>query len=300
MSLLVSVIIPTYNRAADLARALDSVLRQTYPYWEVLVIDNHSTDNTYEVVHQLSDARIKWLEITNKGVIAASRNLGIRHANGEFIAFLDSDDFWQPDKLEKSMFWLGQGFDIVYHDMHIISKKRFYIGPRKFITRQLVPPVLNDLLVNGNTLPTSSVVVRKDVLDQVGGFREDVEIIAGEDYELWLKLSAITQRFKQIDDTLGYLSRGNDNASSAIRYISIISIIEEQYINGLSTEEQRRAYINWVDYLRARSQYIERNYDDAQRKLIIILATSNNVSYRMKAMFMLIVIFVRKFARLSS
>ena len=121
MSVLVSVVIPTYNRADDLARALDSVLRQTYPRWEALVIDNRSTDNSHDVVHRLNDARIRWLEIANNGVIAASRNLGIYHASGEFIAFLDSDDYWKSDKLERSIFWLSRDFDIVYHDMHIVN-----------------------------------------------------------------------------------------------------------------------------------------------------------------------------------
>ena len=118
---LVSVVIPTYNRAHDLARAVDSVLKQTYPHWEALVIDNHSTDSTSEVVHQFNDKRIRYFEIANNGVIAASRNLGIHHSRGDFIAFLDSDDLWKNDKLGKSIFWLNSGFDVVYHDMDIVS-----------------------------------------------------------------------------------------------------------------------------------------------------------------------------------
>jgi len=300
MSSLVSVVIPTYNRAHDLGRALDSVLKQTYPYWEAVVIDNHSTDNTHEVVHGLKDARINSLKITNNGVIAASRNLGIRHATGEFIAFLDSDDFWAADKLDKSISWLGRGFDIVYHDMRIISNKRFRIGRRKFLTRQLVSPVLNDLLIYGNTLPTSSVVVRKAVLDQVGGFREDLELIAGEDYDLWLRLSGLTQRFKRIDGTLGYLTKGSENEFSSARLLSIICEVERRYISGLSAEEQHQAHVNWIDYAHARSQYVQSNYDDAQNRLRKLLTTSSNRSFRIKAMFMLFVIAVRKSAGLTS
>jgi glycosyltransferase involved in cell wall biosynthesis len=245
-------------------------------------------------VHRLEDARIKWLEITNNGVIAASRNLGIRNARGQCIAFLDSDDIWKPDKLEKAMFWLEQGYDIVYHDMNIISNKRVYFGRRKFLTRQLSSPILNDLLVNGNTLPTSSVVVRKDVLDKAGGFREDAEIIAGEDYELWLKISSCTQRFKRIDGMLGYLTKGNENAFSAKRLISIISEIERDYIGSLSPEEQRRARGNWIDYAYARAQYVEGDFAMARNKLSKILARSHNPSFRLKAAFMLVAIAMRR------
>ncbi len=291
---LVSVVIPTYNRAPDLSRALDSVLKQTYPHWEALVIDNHSTDNTYEVVRRLNEKRIRYFEISNNGVIAASRNLGIHHSNGEFIAFLDSDDIWKNDKLEKSILWLNQGFDVVYHDMNIVSNRGFYIGPRKFKTRQVAPPVHNDLLVNGNTLPTSSVVVRKDVLLKVGGFSEAVEMIAGEDYDLWLRLSTLTQRFKRIDGTLGYLTKGDDNQFSSLRLISILSEIENKYVSHLSTKELDLAYANWIDYAHARSRYKQREYILARNHLIKVLTTSNSLSFRIRALYMLIVIAVRK------
>ena len=89
---LVSVVIPTYNHARYLARALQSVLDQTYTNWEAIVIDNHSTDNTDEVMASFADSRITLLKIHNNGVIAASRNIGIRAANSEWITFLDSDD----------------------------------------------------------------------------------------------------------------------------------------------------------------------------------------------------------------
>jgi glycosyltransferase involved in cell wall biosynthesis len=89
---LVSVVIPTYNHARYLGRALQSVLDQTYKNWEAIVIDNHSTDNTAELIASFADQRITYLKIHNNGVIAASRNAGIRAAKGEWLAFLDSDD----------------------------------------------------------------------------------------------------------------------------------------------------------------------------------------------------------------
>jgi len=116
---LISVVIPTYNRADDLKKAIESVINQTYADWELLVIDNHSTDHTREIIDNINDKRIRLFEIDNQGVIAASRNLGINNSKGKYVAFLDSDDIWTEDKLEKSMFWLNQGYDVVYHDMDI-------------------------------------------------------------------------------------------------------------------------------------------------------------------------------------
>jgi len=290
----VSVVIPTFNRALDLAKALDSVLQQTYSEWEILVIDNRSADCTYDVVQRLNDKRIRYFEIENKGVIAASRNLGISQSNGEFIAFLDSDDRWRREKLKESVFWLGRGYDIVYHDMDCVTNKRCYLGPRKFSTRQVEPPVYIDLLVNGNTLPTSSVVARKDVLVKAGCFNEAMEMIAGEDYELWLRLGTLTERFKRIDGTLGYLTRGSDNEFTSRRVMSFLAEIEKKHIALLLPTERDLAFANWIDYAYGRSRYTQKDYVGATGHLIRALTSSNNLSSRIKAMYMLIAIVIRK------
>ena len=122
MNPLVSIIIPTYNRAEDLKRALQSVFDQTFTDWEVVVVDNHSIDNTDRLIESFNDPRIRLFKIHNEGVIAASRNLGLKHALGEYIAFLDSDDWWLPKKLEESIKYMNQGADIVYHDLFYVTK----------------------------------------------------------------------------------------------------------------------------------------------------------------------------------
>src|SRR4051794_13419670 len=99
----VSVIIPTWNRAATLGPAIQSVLNQTYPPREVLVCDDGSTDNSVDVVAQLDDQRIRWLPGGRGGRPAIPRNRGIGAATGEWLAFLDSDDEWLPDKLERQL-----------------------------------------------------------------------------------------------------------------------------------------------------------------------------------------------------
>src|SRR5450759_2358523 len=109
---LVSVVIPTYNHARFLGRALQSVLDQTYTNWEAIVVDNHSQDHTGEVVEAFADPRITLLKVHNGGVIATSRNMGIRRARGEWIAFLDSDDWWAANKLEGCLDQIHEPVDL--------------------------------------------------------------------------------------------------------------------------------------------------------------------------------------------
>lgn len=296
---LVSVVIPTYNRAGDLALALASVARQTYPHLEVLVVDNHSTDDTAGVVSRMNDPRMRLLSIHNHGVIAASRNLGIREAAGEFVAFLDSDDLWAPDKLERCMACLASA-DVAYHDMEVLIRRRELRARRRFDTRQLQSPVYKDLLVNANTLPTSSVVVRTALLRAVGGFTEDVGIIAGEDYDLWLRLARVTERFRRVDGTLGSLTRAHDNQSSARRMIAVIEAIERTYVPTLSGEERRRAYDNWIDYEMSRARYRQGEYSAARPTLLKLLRHSHVPMFRLKALYMLLAMAARPQAGAAS
>ena len=194
MSATVSVVIPTYNRAADLRRALSSLQNQTEKNWEAIVIDNHSTDDTRQVVEGLRDSRIRMLEVHNQGIVALSRNVGIRAASTAYVAFLDSDDWWAPTKLQESLRRLTAGADLVYHDLYIvgsIDQSRFF---RRARTRVLSPPVFDDLLRNSNALATSSVVTRRALLEKIGGFTEEREWIGWEDYDTWLRMASITRR----------------------------------------------------------------------------------------------------------
>ena len=96
---LISIVIPTYNHAVFLNRALISIIKQEYENWEVIVVDNHSDDHTEEVVYSFENPKIKLFKIRNNGVIGLSRNYGIKNALGKWIAFMDSDDVWYPSRL---------------------------------------------------------------------------------------------------------------------------------------------------------------------------------------------------------
>ena len=120
---LISVVTPTYNRARTLPRAIDSVLSQTFVNWELIIVDNHSSDNTQEIVSSYSSEKIKFFQIQNNGIIAKSRNLGIDKARGDFIAFLDSDDYWEPSKLAKFLLRAENSRNgVFYHNCYIEKK----------------------------------------------------------------------------------------------------------------------------------------------------------------------------------
>ena len=119
MNPLISIIIPSYNHAHFLTLALQSVISQSYTNWEVIIVDNHSEDDTDQVISNFSNYRISLLKIHNEGVIARSRNKGVLASKGEWIAFLDSDDWWKPEKLSDCLELMDKSCDLIFHDLKI-------------------------------------------------------------------------------------------------------------------------------------------------------------------------------------
>lgn len=188
----VSVIIPTYNRAHILGRAIQSVLDQTYQDFEIIVVDDGSTDNTEEVVKNFNDERIVYhLYGKNRGV-AAARNIGIKLSKAEYIAFQDSDDVWYPDKLEKTMKNIKEikNIDFIFSCGKIIKDGEIvgYTGNHSWINKSPKKELIRKLFM-GNFIPTQGVVVKKDKIIQVGGFDESFP--SASDHELWLRLIPI-------------------------------------------------------------------------------------------------------------
>ena len=141
----VSIVIPTYNHAKYLGKCVNSVENQTYNNWEAIIVNNNSTDNTIDIINSFNDKRIKTININNDGIIAKSRNIGIQSASGSYIAFLDSDDWWYPNKLEIIMQKKGNS-DFIYHYLDIYKNGKKTI--KKHRIRQLIKPVFNDLMIN--------------------------------------------------------------------------------------------------------------------------------------------------------
>lgn len=188
MPSLVSVIIPTYNRADYIAEAVDSVLAQTYAPIEIIVVDDGSTDNTKEIIERYKDkVRYIWQENAWCG---AARNRGLKAANGDFVAFLDSDDLWTSEKAVRDVEFLDNHPEIgaVYSDYDEIDAEGKFI---KRIHKSKLRGWITSELLHDSPIFTSSLMVRKVFFEQVGGFREEPEI--SEDWELWVRLSTVAQ-----------------------------------------------------------------------------------------------------------
>jgi glycosyltransferase involved in cell wall biosynthesis len=182
----VSVIIPTYNRSVFLKDAIESVLRQTFTDYEIIVVDDGSTDDTREVVHQFG-ALIRYYHQENRGCSAA-RNLGIRAAFGEYIAFLDSDDVFMPEKLAIQARELDQNphCGMVYSHALGMDEKGNLIGIcwKGNLSGWIYP---SSLFIKNGIITTPSVMVRASVLKEVGCFDESLEIC--EDLDLWRRIA---------------------------------------------------------------------------------------------------------------
>lgn len=181
---LVSVIIPTYNRGRTVCEAVDSVLEQDYPNFEIIVVDDGSTDNTQSLLKQYKK-KITVFYQTNRGVSAA-RNVGILKANGEYIALLDSDDLWEKGKLSCQIAFFRNNPDAVIcqtEEIWIRNGKR--VNPKikhKKPSGMIFEPSLLLCLVS-----PSAVMIKKTLFDSIGLFDENLP--ACEDYDLWLRIS---------------------------------------------------------------------------------------------------------------
>ncbi|MFL6231272.1 MAG: glycosyltransferase [Pyrinomonadaceae bacterium] len=203
----VSIITPLYNSSAFIAGALDSVISQTCPDWEIVLVDDGSPDDTRQKVEPyLGDDRVRYIRQENQG-IAGARNTGILAARGAWVCLLDHDDRWAPDKLERQLeFIVTNGLDISATDAFVVR------GEVRSRYSEIFPPALVrdlgrsledagvdvfGLLIRGNFLCASSVMVRRSLFDRLGLL--DAEAAPADDYEMWLRCAADRSR-------IGYLA----------------------------------------------------------------------------------------------
>ena len=245
---LVSIIIPTYKRVEKLKRAIDSVLNQTFTNWEIIVIDNHSSDGTKELIDNYNNPKIKILFIKNNGNIAKSRNFGIKKSKGKYLALLDSDDLWTQNKLKICINALRKKIKLVYHDMYIQKNNKQIIFKKSGMCRDLKKPIYYDLILNGPAFPTSSVVIEKDVFKKIGFFNEKKTLITWEDYDAWIRLSKINEGFKKINQVLGYRWADDENTLKPNILINTIFLFKKKYLTNGKLP-------NWCKVALAKSYY---------------------------------------------
>lgn len=207
----VSVVIPTHNRAGSLSASIESVLSQTHGNLEVIVVDDCSTDNTSEVVARIGDSRVRYIRAPARGGAGAARNLGVKHAQEEYIAFHDSDDVWFSEKLEKQMRLFAEDpeLGVVY-----CAFWRTERGIRECIPsskRRHVDGDVFEEMLKGNLVSTQTAVVRRRCFDSVGTF--DTGLPPLEDWDLFIRLASFC-RFGFVDEPLAESIVGSDSISA--------------------------------------------------------------------------------------
>jgi glycosyltransferase involved in cell wall biosynthesis len=186
---MLTIIIPTYNRLPFLKSAINSVFCQTYRRFQLIIADDGSTDGTGDNVQSLnnSDENLRYLRLPHCGMPGKVRNAGARLATGDFLAFLDSDDLWKPEKLARQIAFFEE-----HPDMMICHTREIWQRGEKIVSQAgqkhrrsgyIFADALKKCIIGPST-----VMMRRELFEEFGGFREDLEI--AEDYELWLRITA--------------------------------------------------------------------------------------------------------------
>jgi glycosyltransferase involved in cell wall biosynthesis len=181
-----SVIVPTFNSEKTIYQTVLAILSQSYVHFEVIVVDNNSSDNTRVIVESFLDSRVSFHLINNHGMPAVSRNHGVSLAKFDFVCFCDSDDIWDHNKLETCLDYINNGVDFIAHDLRLSGSFLKALIKNIFPRRQVKN--FSEFVEFGNKIIQSSVVVRRKLLIEMGCYTTDSKFIAIEDAHLWAKL----------------------------------------------------------------------------------------------------------------
>jgi glycosyltransferase involved in cell wall biosynthesis len=239
----ISVIIPTWNRELTILRAIESALSQTHGYMEVLVCDDGSTDSTEEIVRSIKDNRLKWLPGRRSGLPSVPRNRGIESSSGDWLAFLDSDDEWMPEKLEKQMALLSREGTLA------CSSNAYRATPQGGGEGEYLDYPAGSFpfsrLLKENLVICSSVLLYKPLALRMGGFPESSELRGLEDYALWLRVATECDFFFSDEPLLYY----RDDPEGSVR----------KYDPGEHTQRMRvlTNFLEWGEKVSVSTDYLK-------------------------------------------
>ncbi|MBV8096639.1 MAG: glycosyltransferase [Acetobacteraceae bacterium] len=270
----VSVIIPAYNSERTIARAIESALAQTIPPLEIIVVDDGSSDRTAEAVSDFGSAA-RLLKKPNGGP-ASARNLGARHASGNWLAMLDADDWWYPHKLEAQL-----KCDIS-DDIAIIH------SPSDDAPGALPEELTFEALWRRNLIFNSSVLIRRSVFEELGGFDESRPLISVEDYNLWLRVAASGRRIVSCPEVLCHYTRGVGISSNAERFFAASLFNLELLARHLRLPHEIVQQKKWAILEQfGQSALFERNLELSRRLLreVVLARPSINIAIRLAASY---------------
>lgn len=281
----VSVIIPCYNQARFLSDCVASLQAQTYPYWEAIIVNDGSSDNTSSVAEAFAadDSRIRVIHQANQG-LSGARNQGIEMACGEFIQFLDADDLILPGKLEAqiSLFADHDDLAVVYSDFAFFNDgdtTKWVDSPALFKTKYGTPDMLRSLL-SGNFIVVHSALTRRTEIEKLGGF--DLSLGACEDYDLWLRLASRGKKFAYCNGIYAlYRQHAANMTSNRPRQIQHTISVLERVPNVLSIDKVEIAI--WSQHLATlHLDLISKIYADQpgnRPKVTVCIPTFNGARY---------------------
>jgi glycosyltransferase involved in cell wall biosynthesis len=265
---IVSAVIPAYNGERFLRQAIDSALAQTYPSIEVIVIDDGSTDGTPEILSGYGRS-IRVFRQENAGQ-AAARNFGIARSAGQWIAFLDQDDLWDPRKIETQLSMAQDVDALICSDAQVIDGTGTVLRTRMVSENASPSPTLRDLIVS-NTVMAVTVLARREAVEAVGGF-DPTNRLGTEDFQLWLRLAARGYRFRFLNQVLASYRWHGDNMSSnrartAKGVIYALTKTRQEYPNAFGGAERRacRRAPSQLEHDRAWHLYNRGEYGEASR-----------------------------------
>jgi glycosyltransferase involved in cell wall biosynthesis len=220
----ISVVIPAHRRPEDLSRALESLCEQTFRDFEVIVADDGSDPPLRETTERfIGRIDIRYLHLPRRGRPAGPRNRAIQESKSEWICFLDSDDTWDPEKLEALLTQLREDVDLVFHPLKLRNQPTLAtlaFAPWSWRRRAVGSDFcgrkpIDHFAIVGNTIAMSGTAVRRTSLVNAGGFDEEIE--RNDDYDMWVRLAAAGARFKFLDRALGTYANGDDRVSTRPR-----------------------------------------------------------------------------------
>ena len=242
-----SIIVATYNQAHLITNCIQSILEQTFADWELIVVNNHSTDNTVDVVESFNDSRIRIIQVHNYGILSVSRNAGIKASKGEWICMLDSDDIWYKDKLQYTYNTIvtNKACDVVCHQliMHnmVTGEKKLMKG------RDFDDNVYKELIYHGNFMSQSALAYNKAFINKNSlFFDENKDFVTVEDYDFSLKLARLGARFVKLNVALGeWRLYGTNWSSSDIHLTNLKNMLYNQVFNIQTFELNKKKL--WKD-----------------------------------------------------
>ncbi|MEA3489047.1 MAG: glycosyltransferase [Candidatus Omnitrophota bacterium] len=279
---IVSVIVPTYNRAGLIGRAVKIVLKQTYADLEVIVVDDGSTDNTEEIVKDIRDERVRYIKHSHNRGLSSARNTGIREACGRYIAFQDDDDIWMPGKLEKQMSLFRDAppeVGVVYG-----STLRIFEGKKVHVPSRGLQPKEGDLygiLLKSNFISIVSAVVKRECFEKAGMFDESLPNL--EDWDLWLRVSKY-YHFRYLDEAVAtvYFTRQSITADNS-SFIKAMELILDRHQDDY--EKHKKELSN--QYMRLGHRHCICGRGDAGRKHFLKAFTAYPLNVKSLLTFLL-------------